>query len=97
MFSIDSPDTDWINPLDAIKGALSHEKTVTSSINELFSLAREIKDYATEIFLQWFITEQVEEEDKFQTLAEKIENVENCDCEVIHIDRNLKIDEEYME
>lgn len=97
LFPIEAPDTNWINPIDAIKSALNHEKYVTKSIEELYSISREIKDYATEIFLQWFITEQVEEEDKFRTLLEKMENVQNCDCEIIHIDRNLKIDNEYVE
>ena len=97
LYPVEAPDSNWINPLDAIKNALSHEQIVTKSINELFEFSREIKDYATEVFLHWFITEQVEEEDKFRTLFEKIENVENYDCEIMHIDRNLKIDEEYVE
>lgn len=97
LFPIEAPDTDWINPIDAIKGALNHEKNVTKSIEELFQIAREVKDYAGEIFLQWFITEQVEEENKFQTLLDKMKNVENCDCEIVHIDRNLSLDSEYVE
>ncbi len=97
LYQIDAPDSNWINPIDAIKSALTHEKYVTKCIEELFKLSRDINDYSTEIFLQWFITEQVEEEDKFKTLLEKMENVQNCDCEVIHIDRNLKLDSEYVE
>ncbi len=97
LYPIEAPDVSWINQQDAIKNALSHEKTVTKSIEELYEISREVKDYATEIFLQWFVTEQVEEENKFRTLLEKIQNVENCDCEIIHIDRNLKLDFEYVE
>ncbi len=97
LMPIDAPDTNWINPTDAIKNALSHEQFITSLFNELFELARNTKDYATEVFLQWFIEEQVEEEDKFRTLLEKMDNIDNCDCEIMHIDRNLKIDKEYVE
>ena len=95
LMPIDAPDTNWINPTDAIKNALSHEQFITSLFNELFELARNTKDYATEVFLQWFIEEQVEEEDKLRTLLEKMDNIDNCDCEIMHIDRNLKIDKEY--
>ena len=97
LMPIDAPDTNWINPTDAIKNALSHEQFITSLFNELFELARNTKDYATEVFLQWFIEEQVEEEDKLRTLLEKMDNIDNCDCEIMHIDRNLKIDKEYVE
>lgn len=92
-----SPDNNWINPIDAIQGALNHEKFVTESIEKLFEISKETKDYATEIFLQWFIEEQVEEEAKFRTLLEKMQSIENCECEIIHIDRNLKLNEEYIE
>ena len=97
LYAIEAPDTNWINPIDTIKNALAHEQFITSQYNELFELSRNLKDYATEVFLQWFIKEQVEEEDKFRTLLEKMENIDNCDCEIMHIDRNLKIDEEYVE
>ena len=81
----------------SIKGALAHEKFVTESIEELYKISRETKDYATEIFLQWFIMEQTEEENKFRTLLEKMQNVEKCDCEIVHIDRDLNISNEYVE
>jgi len=97
FFTIEAPETNWINPMDAIKSALNHEKIVTDSINNLFQIARDEKDYATEVFLHWFIAEQIEEEEKFRTLLEKIENAENCDCEIIHIDRTLELDKEYVE
>lgn len=59
---IDGPPTNWDKPINAFEDALAHEEKVTSRINELVNLALEEKDHATNIFLQWFVTEQVEEE-----------------------------------
>jgi len=97
LLPIEAPVTDWINPIDAIKDALEHEKFVTDSINKLFEKAKDTKDYAAEIFLHWFIEEQVEEESKFRNLKEKIQRAEPCDCEIVHIDRDLRLDKEYIE
>ena len=54
--------TEFDSPLACFKAALAHEKHVTARFNMMFEMAREKKDYATELALQWFITEQVEEE-----------------------------------
>lgn len=97
LLPIEAPETNWINPIDAVVGALNHEKYVTDLINKLYEAAKECKDFAAEIFLQWFIEEQIEEESKFRTLKEKIENVQNCECEIVHIDRDLRLDKEYIE
>lgn len=55
--------TEWNNPLDAFNDTLEHEKKVTGLINNLNRLAVEENDYATQQALQWFISEQVEEEE----------------------------------
>jgi len=62
MKAIDAPETEWDSPLDCFKDVAEHEAKVTALINDLVSLAREEKDYASEAFLQWFVSEQVEEE-----------------------------------
>ncbi len=97
LFQIEAPDVNWINPIDAIKGALNHEKIVSKSIEELYKLSKQENDYATEVFLQWFIVEQLEEEDKFRKLLDKMKNIETLYCEIIHIDRELRLDKEYIE
>ena len=48
--------------LSVFKSALEHEQANTAAINEMYTLAKEVGDYATEAKLQWFLTEQVEEE-----------------------------------
>ncbi len=60
--SIEKPETSWQSPLAAFEHILRHEQMVTGLINDLVELAMAEKDHATHIFLQWFVTEQVEEE-----------------------------------
>ena len=70
--AIDKPQADWSSPLAAFEHAYEHEKYVTSLINDLMNVAIEEKDHATQIFLQWFITEQVEEEASASGVVQKL-------------------------
>jgi len=70
--TIDQPPAKWASPLDVIKIVLSHEQKVTGLINDLVNLALDERDHATNIFLQWFVSEQVEEEDTAGSLVEKL-------------------------
>ncbi len=63
LTAIDQPPTDFESVRDVFEQTLAHEKKVTALINGLANLARDERDHATEIFLQWFVTEQVEEEE----------------------------------
>ena len=56
------PPTSWDSPLAAFEAAYENEKTVSKSIDDLYELAGNENDHATRVMLQWFITEQVEEE-----------------------------------
>ena len=60
--AIDKPENRWDSAMAILKATLEHEKTVTASIHALVKLADEEKDYASHTFLQWYVTEQVEEE-----------------------------------
>ncbi len=60
--SVDAPMEDFGAPVEIFETALAHEKQVTRKIHAIYDLAREKKDYATEMELQWFVKEQVEEE-----------------------------------
>ena len=60
---IEAPPSDWDRPLAVFEATLTHEQKVTGLINDLMDLAHKEKDNASEIFLQWFVNEQVEEED----------------------------------
>lgn len=59
---IQAPPTDFGSITQVFEKILEHEKSITTSINSLFELSRQEKDYASEITLQWYVTEQVEEE-----------------------------------
>ena len=60
--AISTPPSDFGGVSKVFEKALDHEREVTKKINALFELARSEKDYVSEIMLQWFVTEQVEEE-----------------------------------
>ncbi|UCD29806.1 MAG: ferritin [Planctomycetota bacterium] len=70
--AIEKPDADFGSPAEVFQQTLEHERKVTASINALYELAVKEKDYPTQIHLQWFINEQVEEENTAETILEKI-------------------------
>jgi ferritin len=68
LTDVDKPRTDFADHVEPIKLALEQEKEVSVRISELFGIARETRDYASEQFMQWFIEEQVEEESSMRDL-----------------------------
>ncbi len=70
--AIDAVPTQWASPMDVFTATLEHEQKVTALINGLYALALEENDYATRDRLNWFITEQVEEEDNCRALIDKL-------------------------
>ncbi len=87
--AIDQPPTEWESPLSVMEFALKHEQEVTKRINDLVEVALEEKDHATYIFLQWFVTEQVEEEDSFGAIVERMKLVADAPSGLFMIDREL--------
>jgi ferritin len=59
---IGQPPVEFESPQDAFGQALAHEEKITRHINDLYALAVEEKDFASQMFLNWFVNEQVEEE-----------------------------------
>lgn len=70
--SIAQPPAEWDSPLAAFQAAYKHEQKVTGLINDLVNLAIEEKDHAANMFLQWFVNEQVEEEKSAETIVQKL-------------------------
>jgi len=70
--TIDQPPTDFGTPLQIFEKTLEHERFVTTLINNLVDLAIEERDHASRIFLQWFVSEQVEEESNVNEILDKI-------------------------
>ncbi|MDK2782076.1 MAG: ferritin [Archaeoglobi archaeon] len=87
--SIEMPPSEWKSPLDVFESVLSHEKKVTSMINELVELAMGEKDYATYNFLQWFVAEQVEEEASAEEIRRQLELIGDDRRALLMIDREL--------
>lgn len=81
--------THWDSPLAAFASTLEHEQKVTSLINNLYFLAEQEKDYATRQMLNWFIAEQVEEENTARNLIDKFKLVGEDGTGLYQIDMEL--------
>ncbi|KFZ26082.1 MAG: putative ferritin-1 [Candidatus Izimaplasma bacterium HR2] len=81
------PENEFKSLLDALEISLNHEKEVTRRINNLMRIAYEVHDYAAISFLQWYIDEQVEEEDNFTKLIDKVKLVK--DAGLYHLDKEV--------
>jgi len=73
--AIKEPPSEFDSPLDMFEKTLEHEKFITKSINELMDLAIKENDHATQIFLHWFVTEQIEEEANDNEIIAKLKLV----------------------
>ena len=79
----------WDSPKDVFADTLRHEKVVTGMIHNLMDMAIELKDYATQNMLNWFIAEQVEEEDAARKILEKLERIANSPAGLYALDKQL--------
>lgn len=90
LLDIEAPPLDYTSLLEIFTEILVHEKYITDSINDLYQIANDEKDYTTANFLQWYITEQVEEESLFGTILDRIKLVGNDKAGMFHIDKELE-------
>ena len=70
--AIGKPPKDWKSPREALEAAFKHEQMITGRINDLVAIALVEKDNAAYSFLQWFVTEQVEEEASVDRVIQKL-------------------------
>lgn len=89
LTAIAQPKASWENNLDVFTESLHHEQSVTSRINKLYELALAQKDYATQALLQWFITEQVEEEKTVSDVIEQLKLIDARGTAVLMLDHRL--------
>ncbi len=87
--AIDQPQISWESILDAFEATLAHEKHITSCIHGLVDQAREAHDHATEAFLQWFVSEQVEEESVADDIIKQVKMIGNNPQFLFLLDREL--------
>ena len=89
LTALETPKFEWSSNLEAFKEVLAHEQMITASINELYGLALEEKDYPSQILLQWFVTEQVEEEASASEVLAQLEMIEDKGTAVLMLDKEL--------
>lgn len=89
LTTIEQPPTEWASPLQVFEDTLKHEQKVTSLINQLVDLAQAERDHATTAFLQWFVTEQVEEEASANDIVQRLRLIGNDANALFVLDREL--------
>ena len=87
--AIPQPVLEYASTLEVFEETLKHERKVTSLINALYDLAKEINDNASSVFLQWFVSEQVEEEKNAAYIIENLKMIESVGPALIMLDREL--------
>ncbi len=87
--AIGEPPAEFESPLAVFEAALGHEQKITGDIHRLYGLAMEEKDYPSLSFLQWFIDEQVEEEENVGQVVENVKRVGDVSHALLMLDREL--------
>lgn len=87
--AIGQPAVDFQSPLDVFEKALAHEQKITGNINDLYALAFEEKDYPSQLLLQWFIDEQVEEESNAGEIVEILKRIGDEGHALLMLDKEL--------
>jgi ferritin len=89
LHAIDQPPAEFESPLGMFEMTLEHEQKVTGLIHKLYELALDEKDYPTQVMLQWFIEEQVEEEDTASQILETLRMIGDKGHALVTFDRAL--------
>lgn len=84
---LDAPPAEFGAPVEAFQAALDHERKVTGLIDRLYEEAVAAKDHPAQVMLQWFIEEQVEEEDSAGTAVQRLEMAGDDTAAVMFLDR----------
>lgn len=87
--AIDAPKTEWVSTLEVAEEVAAHEAKVTASIHSLYETALKEKDYSAQVMLQWFISEQVEEEKNAAEIVANLKLIEERGTAVLMLDHRL--------
>jgi ferritin len=87
--AIAAPEFEWKTSMEVFKEVAKHEAYITASINALYELALKEKDYPSQVMLQWFINEQVEEEKNAADIVQQLELIDARDTAVLMLDKQL--------
>lgn len=86
---IDTPPAEWKSAVDIFENSYAHEQKVTAMINNLYALAVKENDYPTIVLLQWFISEQVEEEKNAKLVVDQLRMAGDSSTALLLLDREL--------
>jgi len=86
---IEAPPSNWDCPLAVFEATMEHEMKVSGLINDLVYLAREEKDNASEIFLQWYVHKQVEEENNVGTVLGQVKQIKDSPHAIFIMDKDM--------
>ncbi len=89
LAAIQAPPANFDSPLDMFTQTLAHEQFITRSINDLMEVAIADKDHATQIFLEWYVTEQVEEEENDNDIIAQLKLIKDNPQGLMMLDREL--------
>jgi ferritin len=89
LHAIEQPPIGYGSPLEVFEMVLAHEQKVSALIHNLYEVALQDKDYATQVMLHWFIEEQVEEEASAGEIVEQLKKVDEHKGTLLHIDRHV--------
>ncbi|MBM4171527.1 MAG: ferritin [Ignavibacteria bacterium] len=87
--AIEKPISEWKSVLNVFEESLKHELMITDKINNLYNMASTEKDHASGIFLQWFVTEQVEEVNTVEQIIHKLKMIGEHKGALYMLDREL--------
>ncbi len=87
--AIQEPPAEFKSPTDMFTQTLAHERFITKSINDLMDLAITQKDHASQVFLQWYVNEQVEEEENDNDILLQLKLVNDDPRGLLMLDREL--------
>jgi ferritin len=87
--AIEAPKTEWASAMEVMEEVAAHEAKVTASIYALYELALQEKDYPAQVMLQWFITEQVEEEKNAAEIIASLKMIEAHETALLQLDHRL--------
>jgi ferritin len=88
--AIEQMPTEWDGIIDVFEKTLEHEQKVTNLINNLVDVAIEVKDHATQSFLQWFVDEQVEEEANVEEILDTLKLINGQGNGIFMLDREMR-------
>jgi len=87
--AIAEPPSEWKNVVELFEAVFAHEQDVTKSVNNLYKLAHDENDHASSTFLQWFVSEQVEEEANVKDILDQLKLTGGQGSGLFMIDREL--------